>query len=157
MELKNYLDKKSLTLILLGMVAAFAGLAVAGGGMAYADNAAFCSSCHSMQRVAATWQVSNHRQFTCGDCHLPHDNIVHKMYVKSQTGMHDTYHEFLRDYPDTIKLTANARAIVDSNCLRCHAYTVGNTPLAAGGQQCTKCHRGMIHNQIVVKEEVRVE
>ncbi|MDF2876709.1 MAG: NapC/NirT cytochrome c domain protein, partial [Sporomusa sp.] len=121
------------------------------------DKTSFCSSCHSMQHVAATWQVSNHRQFTCGDCHLPQENIVEKMLVKNQTGIHDTYHEFLRDYPDTIRISAKGRAIVERNCLRCHAYTVANTAMAAGGQSCTKCHKGMIHNQLVIKEGVRVE
>lgn len=157
MDWKKYLEKNSLKLILLGALAAVAGLAVAGGGIAYADKASFCSSCHSMRHVAVTWQMSNHRQFSCGDCHLPQDNIVNKMVVKGQTGMHDTYHEFLRDYPDTIRISAKGRAIVNGNCLRCHAYTVANTFMSVGGQECTKCHRGMIHNRIVVKEGVPVE
>ncbi len=154
---KKYLEKNSIKLILLGALAAIVGLAVAGGGIAYADKASFCSSCHSMQHVAATWQVSNHRQFTCGDCHLPQENMVEKLIVKNQTGMNDTYHEFLRDYPDTIRVSAKGRGIIERNCLRCHAYTVANTIMSTGGQSCTKCHRGMIHNQTTVKEGVPVE
>lgn len=154
---KKYLEKNSLKLLLLGALAAVAAMAVAGGGIAYADKASFCSSCHSMQFAAATWQASNHRQFSCGDCHLPQENMVEKLIVKNQTGIHDTYHEFLRDYPDTIRLSAGGRAIVERNCLRCHAYTVANTAMAAGGQSCTKCHQGLIHNRLVVKEGVRVE
>lgn len=155
---KKYLERNTLKLMLLGALAAIVGFAIAGGGIAYADKASFCSSCHSMQHVAVTWQESNHRQFSCGDCHLPQENIVEKMIVKGQTGMNDTYHEFLRDYPDTIQISAKGRAIVNGNCVRCHAYTIGNTFMSAsGGQACTKCHRGMIHNQIVVKESVRVE
>ena len=157
MEWKTYLEKNTLKLILLGALAAVSGLAIAGGGIAYADKASFCSSCHSMQQVAVTWQVSNHRQFTCGDCHLPQENIINKLLVKGQTGMHDTYHEFLRDYPDTIQISAKGRSIVNSNCSRCHAYTIGNTFMSTGGQECTKCHRGMVHNQVVVKEGIRVE
>ncbi|MCM0757000.1 MULTISPECIES: NapC/NirT family cytochrome c [Sporomusa] len=155
---KKYLERNTLAFMLIGALAAIAGFAIAGGGIAYADKASFCSSCHSMQHAAVTWQASNHRQFSCGDCHLPQENLVEKMIVKGQTGMHDTYHEFLRDYPDTIRISAKGRAIVNDNCARCHAYTIGNTFMSAsGGYACTKCHRGMIHNQIVVKEGVPVE
>lgn len=154
---KKYLKKNSIMLVLFGALAAVIGLAIAGGGIAYADKPSFCSSCHSMKHVAVTWQMSNHRQFSCGDCHLPQENIVEKMLVKGQTGMHDTYHEFLRDYPDTIKVSSKGRTIIEGNCLRCHAYTVANTFMSTGGQSCTKCHRGMIHGQNMTKEGVTVE
>lgn len=157
LQWKTFLEKNSITMIFLGALAAVVGLAIAGAGIAYADKPSFCSSCHSMQYVANTWKESNHRQFSCGDCHLPQENIVEKLIVKNQTGIHDTYHEFLRDYPDSIKVSAKGRAIIERNCLRCHAFTVANTNMAAGGQSCTKCHRGMIHNQSVVKEGVPVE
>ncbi|MBP2635432.1 MAG: NapC/NirT cytochrome c domain protein [Firmicutes bacterium] len=157
MNWAKYLEKNSIKLMLIGALAALGGLAIAGGGIAYADKPSFCSSCHSMQYVAATWQESNHRQFSCGECHLPQENIIEKLMVKNQTGMHDTYHELLRDYPDTIRVSAKGRGIIDHNCLRCHAYTVAKTPMSAGGQSCTKCHRGMIHNQIGIKEGVPVE
>lgn len=110
-----------------------------------------------MQFVYQTWGESVHKQFTCGDCHLPQDSFAHKLYIKSENGIRHVYHETLRDYPENIKVTPTAKAIANQNCLRCHATTVENTFMAAGGQSCIKCHRGVVHGQNVVKGGVPVE
>lgn len=128
-----------------------------GAGLSYADKPMFCGSCHSMQHVYATWHASSHQEFTCGDCHLPHDNIFYKYYVKGENGMRHTYHEVLRDYPDTIDTTAAANQIANKNCLRCHAYTVSNTALHYGDDDCTRCHRGLPHGRGSNEGGVKVE
>lgn len=154
MEGNRFFSRASLTFILLGAVGALLGIFLAGAGLAYADKASFCGSCHSMQRVHATWAGSQHKQFTCGDCHLPQDSLAYKLYIKAENGMRHVYHEALRDYPENIKITPVAKGIADKNCLRCHATTVESTFMAAGDQTCIKCHRGMVHGQIVVREGV---
>lgn len=148
---------KALKLLALGFLAATLAFLVAGGGLAYADKPSFCGSCHSMQWVYNTWQESNHKQFTCGDCHLPQEAITAKLYVKAENGIRHTYHEVLRDYPETIKLKGDARGIASKNCLRCHASTVENTALAVGGQDCIKCHGGLVHGKNRPRGGVAVE
>lgn len=157
MERNQLFSRVSLTLIIIGAAGALLGVFIAGAGLAYADKASFCGSCHSMQHVYATWAGSQHKQFTCGDCHLPQDSLAYKLYIKAENGMRHTYHETLRDYPDNIKITPEAKGIADQNCLRCHTTTVENTFMAAGGQTCIKCHRGLVHGKIVMKGGVPLE
>lgn len=147
----------ALKFILLGIVGAVIGMLVFGAGLSYADNPVFCGSCHSMQHVYATWQSSSHQHFTCGDCHLPHDSLVSKLYVKGENGMRHTYHEVMRDYPEPIAFTQTAAVIANQNCLRCHAYVVGNTALAHGNGNCIACHRGLPHGRGNAEGGVKVE
>jgi cytochrome c nitrite reductase small subunit len=153
----QFLTGSALLVFVLGAAAAALGLVVAGAGLAYADKASFCGSCHSMQFVYQTWNASGHKQFTCGDCHLPQENLGYKLYVKGENGVRHVYHEVLRDYPENIKVTPMAKAIASQNCLRCHATTVENTFMSAGGQNCITCHKGIVHGQNVIKGGVPVE
>ncbi|MDD4601763.1 Cytochrome c-type protein NrfH [bioreactor metagenome] len=157
METGDFLSRNAIKLILLGVVAAVLGMGLFGAGFAYADNPRFCGSCHSMQHVTQTWQASNHKQFSCGDCHLPQDSLVAKLYTKGENGMRHTYHEVLRDYPDNIRFTENARVIANKNCLRCHASTVEDTFMVAGEPNCTKCHRTIPHRQSQPDGGIKVE
>lgn len=157
MDKSEWFAKSTIYIFSIGVLAALFGFFVFSAGLAYADKASFCGSCHSMQFVYQTWGESVHKQFTCGDCHLPQDSFAHKLYIKSENGIRHVYHETLRDYPENIKVTPTAKAIANQNCLRCHATTVENTFMAAGGQSCIKCHRGVVHGQNVVKGGVPVE
>lgn len=157
MDTGDFFSRNAIKLILLGVVAAVVGMVSFGAGLAYADNPAFCGSCHSMKHVTLTWQASNHKQFSCGECHLPHDSLINKIYTKMYTGMRDTYHETLRDYPDTIPITQTGRNIAIKNCLRCHASTVEDTFMATGEADCIKCHRTVPHRQSQPDGGVKVE
>ncbi|GBG57871.1 cytochrome c-type protein NrfH [Sporomusaceae bacterium FL31] len=147
LDKSTFWSANAIKLILLGVVGAVIGMLIFGAGLSYADNPSFCGSCHSMQHVYATWQESNHQSFSCGDCHLPHNNIFAKLYVKGENGMRHTYHEVMRDYPNTIEFTTTAATIANKNCLRCHAYVVGNTALSHGDGDCISCHRGLPHGR----------
>ena len=138
--------KVALVYMVLGAVLAVVVLAVMAGSMAYADKPQFCGSCHSTQEVYATFNESTHRGITCGDCHLPQQNIVVKMTAKASNGMRHTYHETLRDYPEPILVSGSAKQVVNDNCLRCHSGSTANTHLSAGGD-CTSCHRDLVHNE----------
>ena len=107
--------KVALVYMVLGAVLAVVVLAVMAGSMAYADKPQFCGSCHSMQEVYATFNESTHRGITCGDCHLPQQNIVVKMTAKASNGMRHTYHETLRDYPEPILVSGSAKQVVNDN------------------------------------------
>lgn len=139
--------------IVIGLVIA----AVSAGGYHLAGTPQFCASCHSMATVHAAWQQSKHKQFSCTECHLPDRNLVYQMGYKAAVGMRDLYHENLRSYPDSIKLTGGGREIVNGNCLRCHLSTVEKTGMASGGESCVKCHRGLVHGQGLAKGGINVE
>ncbi|WP_422663613.1 cytochrome c3 family protein [Sporomusa sp.] len=153
----QYLNRNALKIALAVLAFAVVGMLVGGAGYAYADSPQFCGSCHSMTESAASWQASNHKQFSCTDCHLPHQNLAIKLIVKGKTGMNDTYHEVLRDYPATMVISPEGKAIVNDNCLRCHQSSVENTAMAAGGQDCLKCHRGLVHGMSKSKGGIKVE
>jgi cytochrome c nitrite reductase small subunit len=107
-----------------------------------------CVACHSMADVGSTWQRSNHKQFACVECHMPESNLVSKLLYKTQAGLHDLWHETLRDYPASLSLSAKARTVVNGNCLRCHQSTVERVTMLGGGPiSCTKCHRHTMHHK----------
>ncbi len=115
------------------------------GGYHAAGSPAFCISCHSMKDVGVQWQQSRHKQFACIECHLPDSNIVRQVTYKAKAGMNDLYHEALRAYPASIKISAEAREISEGNCLRCHRSTIENTFMAGREGTCLKCHHGLVH------------
>ncbi|XER14919.1 Cytochrome c-type protein NrfH [Sporomusa aerivorans] len=153
----QYLNRNALKLMAIGFIVAVAGMAMAGFGYAQAEKPQFCGSCHSMEQAYATWQASNHKQIECTECHLPNNNLAVKLAAKTQTGINDVYHEVLRDYPATIKVTAQGKKIIADNCLRCHQSTVETTGMGAGGQDCTKCHRSLVHGTNKSKGGIKVE
>jgi len=157
-ETCQFLSRNTLKIAMVLLIAIAVLALVAGTGYVYSDSPEFCGSlCHSMESANTTWLASNHKQFKCTECHLPHNNIVEKMIAKGSTGMTAVYHEVLRDYPDYIVTTAAGRTIVERNCLRCHQSTVENTFMADGDGDCTKCHRGLVHSIDRSKGGIKVE
>ncbi|MEG6584464.1 cytochrome c3 family protein [Dendrosporobacter sp. 1207_IL3150] len=157
MDTGQFLNRNALKIALAVFVFAVVGMLVAGAGYAYSDSPQFCGSCHSMVEPTASWQESNHKQFKCTECHLPQQNLATKLVVKAQTGMNDTYHEVLRDYPATMVISPKGKAIVNDNCLRCHKSTVETTAMMTSGEDCTKCHRGLVHGTNKSKGGIKVE
>jgi len=153
----QFLNRNGLKIALVVLVVVMLGMAGAGAGYAYSDSPEFCGSCHSMGQAHSTWQSSNHKQLKCTECHLPQQNLAIKMITKGTTGMNDTYHEVLRDYPVAMKLSTKGKTIVEDNCLRCHKSTVENTGMAAGNADCTKCHRGLVHGINKSEGGIKVE
>ena len=109
MEFKELFQKHTLACLAGGFVIGVAVCGIGSAAMAFSGSPAFCGSCHAMKSEQATFAMSSHRSLECTDCHLPHDNAVHYMFEKGRTGMIDTYHEVLRDYPDHIKISAAGR------------------------------------------------
>lgn len=120
---------------------------------------AFCGQCHSMKHEAMTFAMSSHRELDCVECHLPHDNFPHYLIEKGRTGMVDMYHEFMRDYPERIKLDGDSRKMVSENCLRCHEATMSYVSTAPGGSQndCLKCHSRIAHGSNHLEGGIKVE
>jgi cytochrome c nitrite reductase small subunit len=140
-----------------GVVVGMALMGVLTGGYHYAGSARLCNTCHSMKHEYSEWQLSKHKQFACIECHMPDTFIVEKLVYKTRAGMNDLFHEVLRDYPTTIRLSVKAKNIMNGNCLRCHYSTIENTPMSRGGQNCLKCHRNLVHGQGLEKGGIRIE
>ena len=153
----QYLTRNAIKLMAIGCIITVIGLGLARFGYAQAEKPAFCGSCHSMDQAYATWNTSTHKYISCTECHLPNNNIAVKLVAKVQTGTNDVYHEVLRDYPATIKVSNQGMRTVQDNCLRCHKSTVETTGMGAGGQDCTKCHRGLVHGSNMSKGGIKVE
>lgn len=117
----------------------------------------FCGSCHSMTGLYKQWQFSRHKQFGCVDCHMPVGNVVTRVSYKAFAGIRDLYHETVRDYGAQSNPSAQARNILNANCLRCHFSTVEATSLARGGGNCTKCHVGLVHGRGTEKGGLKIE
>ena len=132
---------------------------VAAHGTAYLSNdPAACVNCHIMGAEYDAWRHSSHHAAaTCNDCHLPHDNLVHKLFVKAANGYHHSKAFTLQDFPEPIRIKPGNAEVLEANCLRCHGDFTGE--LTAHGTLgvptdptrkadlygCVRCHSGVGH------------
>ena len=160
MNLKEFVQQNTLRCVIGAFVL---GIIVVAGGMVMDEASAspkFCGTCHAMKHEAATHAMSTHANVACVECHLPHENVAIYYMEKGQTGMHDTLHQVLNDYPVHIKISDHGRDIVNSNCLRCHSSTMGNVCVDKGkdgSATCTKCHSRIPHGSNPLEGGIRVE
>ncbi|MDR1264504.1 MAG: cytochrome c nitrite reductase small subunit [Propionibacteriaceae bacterium] len=129
---------------LVGFTAVYAELPSYLGG----DSEA-CLNCHVMRPQYDAWARGGHAQSaTCADCHLPHDNALHKLAVKAEDGLLHGAKFTLGDYPEHIRIRAASLAVVDQACLSCHAQ-VADTMLIVrpegGTVSCAHCHADVGH------------
>lgn len=93
---------------------------------------AFCSSCHSHEPIGASYRESLHGgnndagwRASCSQCHIPHDNALHYLWVKGVHGVVDPTMELLKD-SYAIDWHGNRQRreeyVYDSGCLSCHLY-----------------------------------
>ncbi len=130
-----------------GVVAGAVLVAVLVGGFTASGSPKVCGACHSMDLAYSRWLDSNHKQFSCVDCHLPDTNLAGQVVFKIKSGLNDLFHETLKTYSNTMVLTPEDREVANGNCLRCHFSTVQFTPMGAGGADCLKCHRFLVHQR----------
>lgn len=101
----------------------------------------FCTSCHSHAPIGTSYRADLHGgnnasgwRATCSQCHIPHDNSLHYMWVKGLHGVIDPTMELLKD-PYDINWHANRQRgeeyVYDSGCLSCHKF-IQETSLASG-------------------------
>ena len=161
MEWKNLLKKHTLACLAGGFAVGVAAVAFGSVFNSVSGSPAFCGNCHSMEFEAATFAESTHRNLECTECHLPHENLAVYFAEKGRTGLVDMYHETLRDYPAHIKLSSDARQMVNKNCLRCHESTMGEVRLTAEdkdtGGDCLKCHSRIAHGANHLERGIKVE
>jgi len=154
---QNNLDKLGIKVLTTGAVIGIFIAIVTVASYHAAGSPSFCMACHSMKDVGKHWQQSFHKQFACIECHLPEGNIAVKVAYKTKAGLNDLYHETLRSYPASIRISAEAQGIAEGNCLRCHYSTVGNTFMAGQGGNCLKCHHRLAHGPVQETGGIKVE
>lgn len=132
---------------------------VSAHGTSYlSDDPSVCVNCHVMQEQYDGWvHGSHHAVATCNDCHLPHDNLVHKYFVKAANGYHHSKAFTLMDFQDPIQIKAGNAQVLEANCIRCHQGLVGEitahgtlgVPTDPGQKAdlfgCVRCHQEVGH------------
>ncbi len=114
--------------------------------MGYSNSSEFCSSCHIMTDVNQSFMNSAHATIECGDCHLPHDNVVTKYAYKAKSGLGHIYYNTLgtKDIPQVIHASESTKELMDANCISCHKPVVENVKHDAK-DSCVSCHRAVPH------------
>ena len=132
---------------------------VSAHGTSYLSNdPSVCVNCHIMREDYDGWQhASHHAVATCNDCHLPHDNLVHKLFVKASNGYHHSKAFTLLDFKEPIRIKPGNAKVLEDNCLRCHGEltdeitahgTLGvptDPAQKADLYGCVRCHQGVGH------------
>ncbi|MCG3209123.1 MAG: Cytochrome c-type protein NrfH [Anaerolineae bacterium] len=144
----------ALPMVLSIMVGVLLGLG--GFTFSYAEGASYlsndpaaCVNCHVMRDQYDGWQKASHHQVaTCNDCHIPHE-FVPKYLAKMQNGFwHSTYFT-LQNFHEPIQITPKNEAILENNCVGCHAKLVNDIAFHPSNDQqqldCTKCHADVGH------------
>lgn len=144
------------------MMGVFAGLGIyvlyISNAISYlSDDPRTCVNCHVMNPQYATWERGSHgRVATCNDCHVPHDNVIHKYLFKAQDGLrHATIFTF-RIEPQVIIIKEAGKKAVQSNCIRCHSNlvhpiglrSINNSVEDQTGRYCWSCHRETPHGRV---------
>lgn len=122
------------------------------------DDPEACINCHVMTPQYATWIHSSHRdRANCNDCHVPHDNIVRKLWFKANDGMRHAYMFTFRLEPQVIKVKDAGKTVLQENCIRCHLNQLGSSSIASitlkdsesgKGHLCWDCHREVPHGRV---------
>lgn len=121
-----------------------------GQGLSYFSNdPASCANCHVMNDHLESWQKSSHHAVaTCNDCHVPH-NFVGKWLSKATNGFWHSKGFTLMDFPEPIRIKPGNAAILQNNCVKCHAEVVHDvTTLGSAGDvgnACVRCHASVGH------------
>jgi nitrate/TMAO reductase-like tetraheme cytochrome c subunit len=163
------------------LIAALAGLIIGGGAIIGLQQAnkmtstdAFCTNCHSMAYVAAdpAYPRSVHRagpsgiRASCGDCHIPRDNLLRETYTHVTRSIKDIYMEVRFNFSDpavwaarrpglTEEVLARMRDEDSVTCRYCHdaaAIRPRSAPgraahavVPAPGMTCIDCHVNLVH------------
>jgi len=110
-----------------------------------------CVNCHIMRPQYDSWQKSSHHGVAaCVDCHLP-QSLIPKFITKASNGYHHSKGFTLQDFAEPIRIKPGNAAVLQENCLRCHADMVHQLVSGATTDQdavsCVHCHFGVGHGE----------
>lgn len=118
----------------------------------FSNNPKACVNCHIMRDQFDGWQKSPHHAVaTCNDCHTPHD-FVRKYLSKAENGFWHSKGFTLQDFHEPIMIRKHNVAVLQENCVSCHAQIVDGINTHPGNPQkmldCLHCHREVGHGPI---------
>lgn len=116
------------------------------------DDPKACINCHIMNEQYQGWSSSSHHaRATCNDCHVPHDSVLAKYYVKAEHGYRHSKGFTFQDFHEPIQITKGSRDVVIDNCVRCHesmTHEIRTTSSGVGDTarlDCIHCHASVAH------------
>jgi cytochrome c nitrite reductase small subunit len=146
-----------LALGLTALVGLFAGLGTytftyAHGLSYFSNDPKACMNCHVMREHFDGWQKSPHHAVaTCNDCHTPH-TFVAKYLSKAENGFWHSKGFTLQDFHEPIMIRPKNVAVLQQNCVTCHAQVVDGINTHPGDPQkmldCLHCHRDVGHGPV---------
>ena len=108
-----------------------------------------CVNCHIMRDQYDGWSRASHHTVVCNDCHIPHDNIISKFYVKAMNGYHHSKGFTLEDFHEPIMIKPLNAYVLQQNCLRCHGdfvhEIVAGSTTDKNAITCVHCHKTVGH------------
>lgn len=161
------MDTRRKLTLLAALASALVGVLAASGGYTFvtahgtsylSDDPKVCVNCHIMREQYDGWRHgSHHAVATCNDCHLPHDGVVGKYFVKASNGWHHSKAFTTGGFPEPIRIKPGNAEVLEANCRRCHKEltseisahgTLGvpsDPERKADLYGCVKCHTGVGH------------
>lgn len=144
--------------IWMALAGLFGGVAGLGGfTLSYANFLAYlnndpqtCVQCHIMREQFDGWaRGTHHAVAVCNDCHAPHDNLVHKYYVKGVNGIRHSYAFTTGNHPEPIRITEMNYEVTLHACLYCHGDMTQamNYAHTDDPTDCLTCHEGVGHDK----------
>jgi cytochrome c nitrite reductase small subunit len=108
-----------------------------------------CANCHIMQHEYDAWQKSSHHTVAkCIDCHLPHTFFA-KYMTKAENGWRHSKEFTLQTFAEPIQLKPRSEAVLQANCVDCHADLVHDVAAGFGPEvkelRCIHCHESAGH------------
>ena len=98
------------------------------------DDPRACINCHIMNEQYNSWSSSpHHARASCNDCHVPHDSVLSKYFVKAEHGYRHSKGFTFQDFHEPIQITPGSRDVVIDNCIRCHETMTHDVRLAGEG------------------------
>jgi cytochrome c nitrite reductase small subunit len=119
------------------------------------DDPTACINCHIMNDQYNSWSKgAHHARATCNDCHVPHDSLISKYWVKGEHGYRHSKGFTFQDFHEPIQITPGSLEVVNDNCVRCHedmSHSIRLTSAHGGASypgdelSCTHCHAAIAH------------
>ncbi len=145
----NHVKRLTLfTLLAVGFIIGMGTLAASQYVIKRTNERAFCASCHVMLPASVSNKSSLHADLACNECHLPHNSTVNYLFTKAKLGITDIYLNATGNYDLPIMSTADMKAIINENCVRCHRMTNKNVAVMMAKDSCVSCHRNVPHQRM---------
>lgn len=108
-----------------------------------------CAQCHVMNDQYEDYLKGSHKDVaTCNDCHMPHDNVVHKYAVKAETGFRHAAVFTANSMDENIQMVPKSQEVTINSCLYCHGDFVADIHMGRlDGEptNCLQCHSEVGH------------